>query len=79
MTSQAQEKSKPEYLRLYMRCQLCPHTWEIEEYGFLYDIMMKITGCPKCDEVSIWTNRPSLEALKFERIDNPYAVSGEFH
>jgi hypothetical protein len=75
-------KPKPEYLRVYMKCQLCLHEWQVEEYGLLFDIMMAIEGCPstdrECSKVSSFTNRPSLEALKFEKVDNPFAVSGEF-
>ncbi len=77
-------KPEPEYLRVYMKCQLCLHTWEIEKFGILFDILVSIEGCPspmdrECSKVAQFTGRPSLEVLKCEAIDNPYAVTGKLH
>jgi hypothetical protein len=65
-----------------MKCQLCLHTWEIEEYGLLFDILVAVEGCPspmdrECPKVAQFTGRPSLQALKYERVDSPYAVTGK--
>lgn len=78
------DKPEPEYLRVYMKCQLCLHTWEIEKFGLLFDILTAIEGCPspmdrECSKVAQFTGRPSLEILKSEVIDNPYAVTGKLH
>ncbi len=78
------KKPEPEYLRVYMKCQLCLHTWEIEKFGILFDILVSIEGCPspmdrECSKVLQSTGRPSLEILKFEAMDNPYAVTGKLH
>jgi len=78
------DKPGPGYLRVYMKCQLCLHIWEIEEFGLLFDILTAIEGCPspidrECPKVLQDTGRPSLELLKSEAVDNPYVVTGTFH